>query len=354
MRLLDSLNSQFIRQMACVLDFYAVIKDGNADATTWRIQQSMTKCIRQCFTQCLYRNLQSLFSTQPLDYSTLIQMLEQESHTCIQQLIEIALFPHVVNEDFFLNTLEPSHTQQELRIGCRALDEQGCCCILDLTIFCHGEFVKQSPCTFSHCRCRHTASINTVCNSPFDTILIQIFQVEIVRCLTLPSETAGIAASQSFLKHGTRHQNRCTLNLIIRSSIVGIWSIAKLRTITMHSNNAESRSFGNVEELYRQADSRLQFCHLMCYFPLGVVSYVLAQYLQVRRNAKEQPSAISIQECTQRLHSLDEFPRSLFQFKHSVLVFCYNLFYSVYIHILLTYLLSFMVLITPYILNHVS
>lgn len=54
--------------MACVLDFYAVIKDGNADATTWRIQQSMTKCIRQCFTQCLYRNLQSFFSTHSLRY----------------------------------------------------------------------------------------------------------------------------------------------------------------------------------------------------------------------------------------------------------------------------------------------
>ena len=70
MRLFDSLDSQLIWQMPCILNLYAVIIYSNANAATWRIQQSMAKCICQGFTQSFGRYFQFLFSADAFDDAT--------------------------------------------------------------------------------------------------------------------------------------------------------------------------------------------------------------------------------------------------------------------------------------------
>ena len=110
MRLLDSLNSQLIWQMPCILNLYAVIIYSDANAATWRIQQSMAKCICQGFTQSFGRYFQFLLSADAFDDATQIQVFEKECHTSVKQIKIVAFDSLIIYKCHLIYASETSHS----------------------------------------------------------------------------------------------------------------------------------------------------------------------------------------------------------------------------------------------------
>ena len=206
-------------------------------------------------------------------------MLKEECQTSIKQIKEIAIQPHVVDKIAFLLATEPCHAKQELRIILRAFGEQCRCGILDFTVFHHRKLVEQCHRVFRGRRCRHPSFGNAIHDGIADLFLVQIFHTKRVGGLAFPCEAFGVAAAQSFLKHGTRHEHCGAFHLVVGATIVGVWGIAKLGGLGMDSYHITLRAVWHLDDFQRQFDGWFYLGDFVGDFSLCVVGDVLSQNL---------------------------------------------------------------------------
>ena len=110
--------------MTSVFNLHTVIIYGDTHRTTCIMEQSVTKGIRQGFTQCLGRDLQFFLSRKAYYFAANRKMLEEERHACIKQSEEVSVCSLVVNELCFVISTEAGHAKQKLRETTGVSEEQ--------------------------------------------------------------------------------------------------------------------------------------------------------------------------------------------------------------------------------------
>ena len=100
--------------MSCIFYFNPVIIDSYTHRTTCIMELSVTKGIRQGFTQSFSGNFKFFFSCKAYYFAAKRKMFEEECHTSIKQREEVSVCTLVVNELSFVISTESSHTEQKL------------------------------------------------------------------------------------------------------------------------------------------------------------------------------------------------------------------------------------------------
>ena len=88
--------------MTSVFNLHTVIIYGDTHRTTCIMELSVTKGIRQGFTQCLSGNFQFFFPCKAYYFSAKRKMLEEERHASIKQREKVSVCSLVVNELSFV------------------------------------------------------------------------------------------------------------------------------------------------------------------------------------------------------------------------------------------------------------
>ena len=103
-------------------------------------------------------------------------MLEEESHTGIEQVEEIALCPLVVYELILVFSHKSRHPQPELRIFVNVIREKHCCSIRRNAVFQQFPLCQSLLNRGAGGTCGDPASFHSKAYAPSDMFLVQVGQ----------------------------------------------------------------------------------------------------------------------------------------------------------------------------------
>ncbi len=163
------------------------------------------------------------------------------------------------------------------------------------------------------------SGIRPTINTSADTITNQIF-VKICQCHTISHQSfprihLWLMSTDAFIVHILRHDLRCAFNFIIRAAVECMRTFAPHPAVKVHGNNLETGTLRHINIRHPHLYRRFQPCQSLSNLLQCLVSYFLPDCFQrFRCNTENQPTALSIQESTCRVHTVFQFPGSLLQF----------------------------------------
>ena len=116
-------------QNARILNFYAVIIDGNAYGQVISFILTMAKGIQYHFTQSFGRYFQIFISYQSNNFPMHVQVLAEEVHSLIEQHEDVSFHSLVVDKLILISSLETGQAHCELGVHACIFCKECCGCV---------------------------------------------------------------------------------------------------------------------------------------------------------------------------------------------------------------------------------
>ena len=240
-----------------------------------------------------------LLTTQANYLSAQIHVFEAEIDACIQEVEEITCSPPVVDELHLVCTSETCHTQQQLGIVIHVVAKEYHSGIGGLAVIQEFEFGKQRFHLVAFCRRIDTSTSHAQANYTTDAILVQVGNRHTVCYLGIPSKFPRIASAQPFVVHFARHYLRRALYPIVRATLVSIRYLSVLPSVKVIDYQLQTVRVRHLDKLSPCVYAGFYLSQFLGYLPLGVVSHILACYLQrCWGDTEYQVASLRIEEST--------------------------------------------------------
>ena len=323
------------RECAGVLEHHAVVINSQTGREVIRIPRAMAQHVDgSLFDGCVGHG-QRILTELAIHTPRKVEMLKTEVDDGIVLLKQVALAHSLVAEYKFISALKASESHLALDMVHGGIEaEQGVgriqqhAIIAGYTQFLHH--LKRG--LQGHVGCRDAASADTIVQGLEYHLSVDILYAELGVGHILPAESAGIAQLEALLVHSAGHNGCGALHLVECAPVKRVRTVLEISGVKVDGNHIELRLVRQFDVLHFDINSRLNLAESVCYLLSRGIRHVLPGNLEIRENAKHQPAAIRVQECTCRLHATMKLTCSLFQLQRARFILCNQLLYFIYGH----------------------